>query len=53
MQPSVAGQYVEAATSGEIVRAFVPDPLPPSPPLVLDADLSRMLDRALTAPRAI
>ena len=49
MRRSVAGQYVEAVTSGEVVRAFVPSPLPPTPPLVLDAELSRMLDRALVA----
>jgi Fic family protein len=32
--------------SGETVRAFVPDPLPPSPPLALDHKLTHRLDGA-------
>jgi len=32
---------------GESVRAFVPFPLPPSPPLLLEGDLREQLDRGL------
>ena len=49
MRRPVTGQYVEAATAGETVRAFVPSPLPPDPPLDLGGDLGKLLDRALVA----
>lgn len=39
------GYYVSASTVGEEVKAFVPPPLPPSPPLRLHA-LYSLLDRA-------
>jgi Fic family protein len=35
MSNRVTGQYTETTTSGETVRAFVPHPLPPNPPLAL------------------
>ena len=37
------------AVGGEVVRAFVPRPLPPLPPLVIDGDLRDRLDQALLA----
>jgi Fic family protein len=40
------GRYVNCSTSGEQYRAFVPAPLPPQPPLELDADLTRLLEHA-------
>jgi len=43
---AITGQYVTTTEAGEVVRAFVPDPLPPNPPLALDHDISRRLDRA-------
>ncbi len=46
MKRAPTGQYV---TPIEGVRAFVPDPLPPDPPIVLDPDLSHILDRAHVA----
>ena len=46
MNRALTGQYVESTVAGERVRSFVPDPLPPTPPLVLDHDLSHRLDRA-------
>ncbi len=39
------GETVRSTTAGETVRAFVPTPLPPVPPLELDA-LFLLLDRA-------
>jgi Fic family protein len=39
------GEYASTSTAGETVRAFVPLPLPPSPPLELEA-LYPLLDRA-------
>lgn len=40
------GEYVTISTVGETVKAFVPNGLPPNPPLVLDAELSAILDQA-------
>ena len=40
------GSYQITATSGERVRAFVPAPLPPQPPLMLDGALQRVLEGA-------
>lgn len=40
------GRYVESGTAGEIVRAFVPAPLPPNPPLDISAELNAALCRA-------
>jgi hypothetical protein len=35
-----AGTYVTVSTVGEKCRAFVPEPLPPDPPLLLNGSLS-------------
>jgi hypothetical protein len=35
MHRGITGDYENAATTGEPVRAFVPRPLPPDPPLAL------------------
>lgn len=40
------GAYRIIATTGEAVRAFVPAPLPPDPPLRLDGPLQRALEGA-------
>lgn len=40
------GHYVESSLGGEIVRAFVPNPLPPEPPLNLSPDLYDLMERA-------
>src|SRR5262249_17406330 len=39
------GSYISTTTAGETVRAFVPPPLPPEPPLDL-GELYQHLDRA-------
>ena len=49
MKRGSSGQYEVSTSSGEEVRAFVPNPLPPSPPLDLNADLQRAVERALLA----
>jgi len=38
------GRYLRSPVGGEVVRAFVPDPLPPEPPLA-PAVLQEMLER--------
>ncbi len=44
------GSYVTISTVGnERARAFVPSPLPPSPPIVIDGRLRQRLDEALLA----
>jgi cell filamentation protein, protein adenylyltransferase len=43
------GKYVAVPTQGEPYRAFVPDPLPPVPPLSIDESLRGKLDSALLA----
>ncbi|MFZ5486682.1 MAG: Fic family protein [Pseudomonadota bacterium] len=49
MERGLTGEYRLASTAGEAVRAFVPHPLPPSPPLLLAAPSQRRLERALLA----
>lgn len=46
---STSGHYETTATGGETVRAFVPDPLPPVPPLDLAGPRQRLLERATLA----
>src|SRR5260370_42500517 len=44
-KPSRLGTYVSTTTAGETVKAFIPQPLPPDPPVDLSG-LYRQLDRA-------
>ena len=41
-----AGRFVKVTTGEEPVRAFMPKPLPPNPPLEIDPDLQDLLDTA-------
>jgi Fic family protein len=41
------GAHEQSTTSGETVRAFIPPPLPPIPPLSFSAETQSLLDRAL------
>lgn len=43
------GRLVETPAGGEVVRAFVPPPLPPTPPI----DVLALLDRLSVAERAL
>lgn len=43
------GQYFETAVGGEVVRAFVPAPLPPQPEIAMDGELLKALAAASTA----
>jgi Fic family protein len=46
----IVGTYEKTSTAGETVNAFVPAPLPPNnPPLIMDAALSALLQRAEAA----
>lgn len=47
MKRGATGRYEATATAGEPVRAFVPAPLPPDPPLDLGGRRQRLLERAL------
>ena len=49
MQRGTLGQRDTSIAGGEAVRAFVPAPLPPKPPLALDAPRLQRLERALLA----
>lgn len=49
MERGLTGYYVTHKTFGETVRAFVPHPLPPEPPLAVDGDLGELLDAAAVA----
>ena len=46
MKRTNTGQYVTSTAAGEVVQAFVPDPLPPAPPIELGHALGDRLDRA-------
>jgi cell filamentation protein, protein adenylyltransferase len=49
MRRGATGRFHKTSTAGETVRAFIPDPLPPAPPLVLDGALQVLLEQALLA----
>ncbi|MEW6260036.1 MAG: Fic family protein [Thermodesulfobacteriota bacterium] len=49
MKRGETGYYVVTTAGGETVRAFVPAPLPPDPPLALAGDLQRALEAAVLA----
>lgn len=48
MNPNrTTGHYVTVNTVGETVKAFVPAPLPPVPPLEISPELQSLLDKAM------
>ena len=49
MKRGTTGHYETTSTAGESVRAFVPAPLPPNPPVELHGKRQRLLERALLA----
>ncbi len=49
MKREETGRYEATAAGGEAVRAFIPAPLPPTPPLALEAGLERALEAAVLA----
>lgn len=49
MKRGPTGRHERVSTLGEAVRAFVPAPLPPAPPLVLEGGLAALLERATLA----
>ena len=49
MRRDATGHYVITTTAGEAVRAFVPAPLPPQPPVVLEGPLQTLHEKALLA----
>ena len=49
MRRGETGRYEVATTGGESLRAFVPAPLPPAPPLALEGGLERSLEAAVLA----
>ena len=49
MRREASGQYEITSTAGESVRAFVPAPLPPEPPVVLTGSLQTLHEQALLA----
>lgn len=46
MRRGKIGRYETTRIAGESVRAFVPHPLPPDPPVVMDASLQQALNAA-------
>jgi Fic family protein len=50
LKRGLTGHYgAGSSAGGEVVRAFVPHPLPPRPPLTPDTDVREALDEALLA----
>jgi Fic family protein len=43
------GRYEVTVAGGEQIRAFVPKPLPPFPPLAMEGDLQQLLEAAVLA----
>jgi Fic family protein len=46
MKRGLTGRHEVTTTVGERVEAFVPDPLPPRPPLQLSGPLQELIERA-------
>ena len=49
MKRGLSGEYRHTVVGGEHVRAFIPAPLPPQPPLEFTARRQRLLERATLA----
>jgi Fic family protein len=49
MERGLSGQYETRTLGGETVRAFVPSPLPPAPPIRIEGELARLHEKALLA----
>ena len=49
MNRDLQGHYITISTTGEKAQAFIPDPLPPSPPIEWSAELREKFDQALLA----
>lgn len=49
MKRDSTGEYEMTAVGGERVRAFIPHPLPPDPPLEFGRDLQTLLEEAIHA----
>lgn len=49
MNKRITGRYITVSTGDEPFRAFVPNPLPPEPPVVLDTALENMHGKAQMA----
>ena len=50
MKRGLTGRYIPLpSAAGEKARAFVPHPLPPDPPLVLDHELQELVEKAMLA----
>jgi len=49
MKRELQGQYITISTAGEETRAFIPDPLPPKPPIEWTPELREKFDQALFA----
>ena len=47
MKRGLQGKYVTVSTVGEEVKAYLPNPLPPFPPLAIDGALQAKLDQAM------
>ena len=47
MNRGLTGEFIVKQTAEESVRAFVPHPLPPKPPLAIDSSLREAVDQAL------
>jgi Fic family protein len=43
----LTGRYEDTSVGRETVRAFIPDPLPPDPPIVLEGPMQLLFERAL------
>jgi Fic family protein len=49
MLRGVTGHHVDSSVAGEILHAFVPDPLPPTPAIEVTAERQQLMEKALLA----
>ena len=47
MKRGLTRDFVPLPSAGEKCRAFVPDPLPPQPPIALDPEIQHLLEAAM------
>ncbi|MHB1462643.1 MAG: Fic family protein [Armatimonadota bacterium] len=46
MERKLQGYYLPSSASGETYRSYIPDDLPPTPPLVFDKEMNDLLEQA-------
>jgi len=49
MKRGITGRYIVTSVGGENIQAFIPNPLPPNPPLAMSSSRRKLLEHATLA----